>query len=116
MTQEWMFKTLIDLGFKQKDAEVYVFLALNGPQGVKVIADSTKTYKRKVYRILRKLQTNEIVRATGDLPALFSVVPFNKLLDLLKSDSDAEANRMEAKKDEILALWRSCLKGLETHS
>jgi sugar-specific transcriptional regulator TrmB len=116
MTQEWMFKTLIDLGFKQKDAEVYVFLALNGPQGVKEIADSTKTYKRKVYRILKKLQSNEIVRTTFDLPTKFSVVAFNKLLDLLISDNEEEANRIEEKKDEILTLWRSNFKGLKTHS
>lgn len=116
MTQEWIFKNLIDLGFKEKDAEVYVFLALNGPQGVRDIADSMKTYKGKVYRILKKLKNNEIIHATFDLPAQFSVVSFDKLLDLLISDTVEEANRIEEKKDEILALWRSSVKGLETHS
>jgi sugar-specific transcriptional regulator TrmB len=113
MTQEWMVKTLIDLGFKEKDAEVYVFLAFNGPKGVRDIADSMKTYKRKVYRILKKLQNNEIVHATFDLPAQFSVVSFDKLLDLLISDTLEEANCIEEKKGEILALWRSSVKGLK---
>ena len=30
MTQEWMIKTLIALGFEKRDAEVYAFLSLNG--------------------------------------------------------------------------------------
>lgn len=32
LTLEWMLKTLLDLGFKQQDDEVCMFLVLNGPR------------------------------------------------------------------------------------
>ena len=82
MTQEWMLRTLVNLGFKQQDAEVYVFLALNGSQKAKDIAEALKTNKRQVYRTLEKLQNREIVNATPNLVAQFSAVSFDKVLDL----------------------------------
>jgi sugar-specific transcriptional regulator TrmB len=83
LTQEWMLKNLINLGFKPKDAQVYVFLALNGPQNAKTITSTLQTQKRQVYRILKKLQNREIVNATSNRAAQFSAVPFDKVLDKL---------------------------------
>ena len=40
-----MIKTLVSLGFKQRDAEVYVFLAEIGPQERNAIADALKLSK-----------------------------------------------------------------------
>ena len=116
MTQDWMLKTLLDLGFKQKDVEVYIFLALNGSHGVKEIAEYLKTYKRKIYRILKKLESKNIVFATSGLPTQFSAVSFDKILDLLIIDTLEEAERIEEKKDEILSLWASNIKGVEQPS
>jgi sugar-specific transcriptional regulator TrmB len=110
MTQEWMLKTLVDLGFKQQDAEVYVFLALNGSQKAKAIADALKTYRRQVYRTLKELQNREIINATSNLPAQFSAIPFDKVLGLFIRANMEEADRIEEKKDEILALWKSTIK------
>jgi sugar-specific transcriptional regulator TrmB len=106
LTQEWMLKTLMDLGFKRDEAKVYVLLALNGSYEAKKIMDNLKIYKRKVYRILKKLESKKIVYATSEIPAQFSAIPFNRVLDLLIRDTREEANRIEEKKEEILALWR----------
>ncbi len=111
LDQEWMLKILLDLGFKQQDAEVYVFLAINGSQRAKDIAGALKTYKSHVYRILKKLQDREIVNATPNPPTQFSAVSFDKVLDLLVQANMEEANRIEEKKDEILALWKSNING-----
>ena len=49
MTQEWLFKTLVNLGIKQSDAEVYIFLSEMGPQKGKVIADALKLPKNQLF-------------------------------------------------------------------
>jgi sugar-specific transcriptional regulator TrmB len=107
MMKDWMFKTLVDLGFKKQDAEVYVFLALNGPKNAKKIADTTLTNKRQIYRILQKLQSREIITATINRTVQYSAVSFDKVLDILIQANMEEANRMEDKKEEIIALWKS---------
>jgi hypothetical protein len=44
------------------------------------------------------------------VPAYFSVLPFDKLLDLLKKANLKEAKRIEQNKDSFLALWDSTVK------
>jgi sugar-specific transcriptional regulator TrmB len=110
MTQDWISKALLNIGFKQKDAEVYVFLAIKGPHGARAIASALKINKRKVYRILKELQNKEIVYATSHLPAKFSATSFSSVLDKLKDLNLKEATIIEAKKNEIVSLWDSCLK------
>jgi|WetSurMetagenome_2_1015567.scaffolds.fasta_scaffold1493326_1 sugar-specific transcriptional regulator TrmB len=111
MTQDWIYYALLNLGFKQKEAEAYVFLSIKGPHGAKEIAGALKINKRKVYRILKKLQTKEIVNSTISLPAQFSAVAFSRVLDKLIEKTLGEADSIEAKKDDIISLWGSCLKG-----
>jgi sugar-specific transcriptional regulator TrmB len=106
MTQEWMLKTLLDLGFKKQDAEVYVLLVMNGPKSARDIADVLGTYKRKVYRIIKNLQNMKVANATSTVPAEFSAISFDKVLDMLIKANIEEANRMEQKKDKMFSLWK----------
>lgn len=109
MTQQWMLKTLSDLGFRQKDAEVYVFLAMNGSQKAKEITKALHTCERQVYRILKRLQQSQVVAATPKPPAQFSAIPFDRVLDSLMKANLKEAERIEEKKDKILSLWKSSI-------
>lgn len=110
MALEWMLKTLVGLGFEQHEAEVYLFLALNGAQEVSAIAEALGTYRQHVYRTLRKLQNLQLVSRTQRFHRRFTALPFNKTLDLLTRDSLQKARRIEQNKDSILALWNSCVK------
>ncbi len=110
MTQEWMIKTLINLGLGQRDAEVYAFLTLNGTQNASVVAEALKTYERQVNRILRDLQNRKIITESQEQPAQFSALPFDKLLDLIAKTSLQEAKLIEQNKNNLLALWNSCVK------
>ena len=110
LTQEWILKTLVSLGFEQQDAQIYVYLALNGPKKAKDIATALKTYERQVHRNLKRLQNKEIVNATPEIPTNFSVISLEKLLDLLAKASLEEARRIEQEKDRILRLWKSTVK------
>jgi sugar-specific transcriptional regulator TrmB len=105
-----MLKTLVNLGFKQHDAEVYLFLALNGSKKAKDIADALKTHKRQVYRILQKLQNKEIVKATSSLPPKFYVVSFECVLDLFMKAATEQAKALQASRKELLSSWRSIIQ------
>ena len=107
MSQERVLKALVSLGLSQTDAEVYVFLATEGPQKARDIATALKTYKRKIYRNLKSLQNKEIVNATLEQPAQFSAIPFDKVLNLLIKAHMEEAQYIEQNKEEILSHWNS---------
>jgi sugar-specific transcriptional regulator TrmB len=102
-----MVETLENLDFKKQHAEVYVFLALNGPKNAKNIADALRTNKRQIYRILKKLQAREIINTTSNRSTQYSAVSFDKVLDKLIQVNIEEASRIEHKKSEILELWKS---------
>ena len=105
-----MLKTLLNLGFKQRNAEVYVFLALNGIHTASDIAKATGTHKRQVYIALKKMKDLKIVSGSKEMPAHFSAMPFDKLLDFLIKSNLEEANRIEKDKEDLLALWNSTFK------
>jgi sugar-specific transcriptional regulator TrmB len=108
LTQQWMLKTLINLGFKPKDAQVYVYLALRGPKKAKDIANSLKINKRQVYRSLKRLHEKETVNKKS--PAMFCAISFDKVLELLANANLKEAKRIENNKENVLSLWKLNLK------
>jgi sugar-specific transcriptional regulator TrmB len=108
LTQEWMLKTLNNLGFKPIDANVYVFLVLQGSKKAKDIADSIAMSKRQVYRSLKRLQKIEIVYSK--LPTQFTAISFDKVLELFVNANLEEAKRLEDNKENVLALWKLNLK------
>jgi sugar-specific transcriptional regulator TrmB len=107
LTQEWLLKTLIELGFKEHDARVYIFIALTGPRKAKDIVVGLATYKRKVYRSLKRLENNGMVIVSSRVPAEFSAIPFDQVLDLLRMETLKESDQMEKKKDYYLELWKT---------
>jgi sugar-specific transcriptional regulator TrmB len=107
LSQEKVLKTLESIGLTQFDARVYVFLAKRGPQKAKDIAKSLKMPKQTLYLIVKNLQRRGIITSTLEHPARFSVVPFEKILDLFIKSKIEEAQRMQQDKDEILSDWQS---------
>ena len=105
-----MLQTLVNLGFKEHEAEVYVLLALNGPKSAKDITGALGSCKRKVYRTVAKLQKIGIAEATANIPAGFSVVPFDEVLDKFIASNLTQAKNIEANKDKILSLWSQRVK------
>ncbi len=105
-----MIKTLVNLGFRKRDAEVYVYLSLNGTQEASTIAEALATYERLIFHTLKKLQNRRVVSGSQDLPARFSALPFTMLLDVIAEASLEEARRIEQNKNDLLDLWNSCFK------
>ncbi len=105
-----MIKALITLGFGKCDAEIYVFLALNGAKRASTIAKALRIYERKVCHILEELQNRKVISVSQDFPKKFSALPFDRLLDLIIEGSLQKARKMEQDKDDLLALWRLWIK------
>ena len=51
-----------------------------------------------------------MVNAIPKVPASFSAISLDKLLDLLAKANLEEARRIEQEKDDILKLWKSKIK------
>ena len=106
MSQERVLESIMQLGLTEADAQVYVYLALNGPQKAKQITQKMNLYKEQLYRSLKKLQKKDIVESTDPHPAVYSAIPFDKVLDLLAEiKKEQEKALLEARK-ELLASWK----------
>ena len=110
LTQDWMLKTLVSLGFKQKEAQIYVHLAVNGPKRAQDIAKALDTQKLQVYRNLRKLRSKEVVNATSNLPAEFAAVSFEKVLDVFMKVAAEQAKALQVNRKDLLTNWRSMIE------
>ena len=106
-----MLKTIIDIGFSQADAQVYLFLSRKGPQKGRAISKALNMNKQQLYPCLKNLQSKGIVNATIEYPAKFSAVPFEKVLDLFIKAKMEEAQRIQQSRERILSDWQSIAIG-----
>ena len=102
-----MRKTLMSLGFSEKDLQVYLFLANEGPRNAKEIAEALNMCSAQLYSILKKLRNNGLVIASSSRSALFSAVIFEKALELLVEAKMEQHEALLASKEELLSTWRS---------
>jgi sugar-specific transcriptional regulator TrmB len=100
----------VHLGFSERDAEVYVFLATEGPQKRRSIAEALNLYKQQLYRSLKSLQSRGMINATLEHPALFSAVPLEKVLDMFIKAKTEQARALQESREELLSSWRALLK------
>ena len=107
MSEDWMLKTLVGLGLKEVEAEVYVFLAKNGPYEAIDIATSLKLSRQQLYRCLKNLQIKNVVTASTERPFRFSAVIFEKVLDLFLKAKITQQQILQESKEELLSTWRS---------
>jgi len=102
-----MQKTLIELGFTDKDSQVYVFLATEGPKKAKDITEALNLHSSQLYYTLKKLQSINMVNGSSEHPARFSAVIFEKVLELLIETKKEQHKSLSARKEELLSNWRS---------
>jgi sugar-specific transcriptional regulator TrmB len=107
LSKKWMQKTLMNLGFTEKDSQVYLFLANKGPRNAKDIAKTLSMHNAQLHSILKKLQNNGLVIASSSHSTLFSAVIFEKALELLVEARREQHEALLASKEELLSTWRS---------
>lgn len=100
-----MLTTLVNLGFTETDAQVYVFLATETPQKARDIAETLKISKQQLYRTLKKLQSKGVINASPEYPAHFSAVLFEKVLDLFVKAKTEQQRALQESMEELLSTW-----------
>ena len=116
MSRERIIKALKGLGLTQVDAQVYIFLAKNGPHKEKEIIKILELQERQVHCSLKNLQSIEIVKAIGEHPAQFSAVPFEEVIDLFIEVKREQAKTMHESREELLSSWRETIEKKSTTS
>ncbi len=105
-----MNRAIVRLGLSEFDAHVYVFLALNGPQKAKQITIMMKQNKRQIYRSLKRLEENNVIVASVDVPAKFSAESFDKVLELLSIKKEGQARALEKVRKDLLDDWQKIIE------
>ena len=107
MSQEQVLKTLESLGFDEIDAQIYVYLAKKGTEKACNIIKALKLTKQQFYPSVKRLQSKGIVNSTIERPARFSVISFEKFIDLFIEAKIEEARSLRRSKAEILQNWHN---------
>lgn len=105
-----LLETLEGFGFKQPDAKIYVFLAKRGPHTAKDLETALKMPKWQIYNSLRNLQRKGTITTVLRRPALFSALPFEKVIDLAAKARIEEAQQEQASTDQAMLYWEKMMK------
>ena len=105
-----MLKAIMDLGLSELDAQVYIYLAMNGPHKARDLIDKMELYKEQLYRCLKNLKEKDIVESSSDFPALFSAIPFEKVLDLLAQIKREQAEALKEINEYMMENWEKLLE------
>jgi sugar-specific transcriptional regulator TrmB len=107
LSEESIRQVLRNFVATNKEAEVYIFLAKHGALRGGEIVSGTKTHKAIIYRSLKNLQKKGFVESTLEIPARFTAVPFEKVLDSNIKARQEETAQIESQKNELLSYLRS---------
>ncbi len=110
MSRGVLFKSLVALGLKQIDAEIYLLLVEEGPQKTKTLANALELNKQQLYRSLKRLQNKNIITVTQNRPALFSAVSPATILDFIIEAKKEQASALQENREELLSKWRAIVK------
>ena len=114
MSLERVFRALEGFGFSRADAEVYVYLAKQGPKSGSDISDALKIRRRQLHSVLSALQDKGVVSASSECEGWFSAVAFEEALSLLLEADVEQAEAIKETREELLSEWRSMISRVET--
>jgi len=110
LSRKRVIKALKGLGLTEVDAQVYVFLAKQGPHKKGEIALTLNLHERKVDRSLKELQSISIVKASIQVPLEFMAVPFEEVIDLFIEVKKEQAKTMHESREKLLSSWKATIK------
>jgi len=110
LSLERVLRALAGFGLSQKETEVYIYLAREGPQKAETTAKSLSLNERSISLILENLLEKEIINKISEKGDLFSALPFDKVIDLLVKLHLEETEILEQNRNKILSHWKSLVK------
>jgi sugar-specific transcriptional regulator TrmB len=112
LSYERIFSLLTQFGLSQREAQIYLYLAREGPQQIRNISQALKSSDNQVYRSLKNLSEKQIV-FVQKYPPNFSAAPFEEVLEYFRKGSLEDAKGIEEKKSKVLLIWRSMISNYE---
>jgi sugar-specific transcriptional regulator TrmB len=103
LSLELIIEALIGLGLSRTDAEVYVHLAIKGPETARKISDSLSINRRQIYRSLKSLQSKGIAMGISKFRSEFYALPFEKVVDILLELKHNQAKSLEESKAVLIS-------------
>ncbi len=107
MTHQWIYETLKTFGLSQTSVQIYLALAMEGPQKRKKIADMLNLEKTQLHNSLKQLQSKGFVNTSLAHPVIFSAVPLDRALNSLSEKENKQADSLEKNRETILSYWRN---------
>jgi len=95
---------LIEFGFSEKEAQLYLHLLKYGPKPTSLLAKSLKTYREDVYRMLTSLIDKGMVRPSLETPTVYAAVDLDIALETALKKRESELREMEMRKQELQEL------------
>ena len=102
-----VLKSLVSLGITQKDAEVYIYLAKEGPKKASELANALEISRQQLHHNLKKLMKKRIVTTSDNKPSVFSAIAFEEVINLLVKIKKEQSAAILETKEELLANWKS---------
>lgn len=110
MSKERVLRALNRFGLSYVDAQVYVFLAKNGPHELRDIASALNLHQRKIHRSVKDLQEITIVKPSVQHPFEFKATPFEDVVELFVKVKKEKAKVVQESREELLSSWRAITK------
>jgi len=101
---ERIIETLTTLGLSIVDAEVYVYIAKNGPKSVKDLDKSLNYSKNQISKSLKMLTAITLV---NNEEPLFSALPFEEALELLIANQREQEKSLKETKKHLVDKWNN---------
>ncbi len=95
------------MGLSQASVQIYLTLALEGPQKRKQIANMLNLGRTQVHNGLKQLESNGLIYASLGRPAIFSAVQFDQVFEALAEKRKEQAGNLEKNREAILSYWRN---------
>ena len=102
-----VLKSLVSLGISKSDAEVYIYLAKEGPKKASELANALEISRQKLYLNLKKLIEKQIVTTSDEKPLIFSAIAFEEAIDLLVQIKKEQSAAILETKEELISNWKS---------
>jgi sugar-specific transcriptional regulator TrmB len=107
MSLERVLKALEEFKISKKEANIYIYLAKKGPKNNIELARALRMDRQKLLSILQTIESKGLVVARSNRITVYSALPFEKLIECLVHLKIQEAEEINIKKIELLAIWET---------
>ncbi|MGI0020678.1 MAG: TrmB family transcriptional regulator, partial [Nitrososphaera sp.] len=102
MSLESITKRFVDLGLSEEEAQVLKDLYLSGEAKAGDLAKASGLSRINVYRILERLQKENIVEASMGRPVIFSAIPAEMAVEKLVERASSQLKTMQEAKEQVI--------------